>query len=333
MESFVLAHAAPDARVWAFDLDWTLIKPASGKVFPAHWRDWKWWHPSVPETLRALKGQLVICTNQRGLLMASRKITPDEFRSRMEEIEAALGRPVTWLVALDKWHKPDTALWFEAVRSGAILRDADITYVGDAGGRCKLTKVDEKGKERVVRKADHSYSDLHFAHRLKADFHFPEAFFLGVASEVPPPVLGAMRVPDVAGAGVVVMVGSPGSTKSTMARRIADKYGHLHLEQDQLGKRKLEKAADAALQQGQSIVVDATHRTRAHRARWAEVAAQHGCSCVVVWMRCEKSLAKYLNELRDKAGGRVAPVALHTYYKRLEEPDDSALICDVRISV
>ncbi len=57
-------------QVAAFDLDGTLIRTKSGKKFPLSTADWTWWHPCVPEKLRALHRdgfRLVIFTNQGGI--------------------------------------------------------------------------------------------------------------------------------------------------------------------------------------------------------------------------------------------------------------------------
>ena len=35
-----------------FDLDYTLIKPKSGKKFPVDKNDWEWMYPNVPNKLR-----------------------------------------------------------------------------------------------------------------------------------------------------------------------------------------------------------------------------------------------------------------------------------------
>lgn len=41
-------------KIAAFDLDSTLITPASGKRHAGDAGDWKWWHHSVPSRLRQL---------------------------------------------------------------------------------------------------------------------------------------------------------------------------------------------------------------------------------------------------------------------------------------
>lgn len=41
-------------KVAAFDFDSTLVETASGKKFASDAQDWKWWHASVPTTLRRL---------------------------------------------------------------------------------------------------------------------------------------------------------------------------------------------------------------------------------------------------------------------------------------
>jgi len=42
------------SKVAAFDFDSTLIATASGKKFASDANDWKWWHTSVPTTLKKM---------------------------------------------------------------------------------------------------------------------------------------------------------------------------------------------------------------------------------------------------------------------------------------
>ena len=51
-----------------FDLDYTLIKPKSGKKFPIDKNDWEWMYPNVPKKLKDYyekKYTIVIFSNQK----------------------------------------------------------------------------------------------------------------------------------------------------------------------------------------------------------------------------------------------------------------------------
>lgn len=112
---------------------------------------------------------------------------------------------------------------------------------------------------------------------------------------------------------LVVMVGPPGSGKTTWARRYG--RGAVHVSQDGLIDaitpdgfdhvyrpvyREAEDAvAHAALQAGHTVIVDRTNRTRAHRERWLEIARKESSPAVAVVMTTPEALCRERNAKRD----------------------------------
>jgi predicted kinase len=104
--------------------------------------------------------------------------------------------------------------------------------------------------------------------------------------------------PPLRTACLVVLVGAPGSGKSTWARRNAG--GAVVIGQDELidaitpegfdhAYRPVYAAAEeaiarAALREGHTVIVDRTNRTRAHRQRWLDLAQEAGSPAVAVLM-------------------------------------------------
>ncbi|HWF47952.1 MAG TPA: ATP-binding protein [Bryobacteraceae bacterium] len=121
------------------------------------------------------------------------------------------------------------------------------------------------------------------------------------------------RNPPIGIACLVVLVGPPGSGKSTWARR--NGRGAIHVSQDGLIDaispdgfehvyRPIYAAAEealarAALQSGHTVIVDRTNRTRAHRGRWLEIAREAGCPAVAVVMTASAVLCRSRNRERD----------------------------------
>jgi predicted kinase len=119
--------------------------------------------------------------------------------------------------------------------------------------------------------------------------------------------------PPIGIACLVVLVGPPGSGKSTWARR--NGRGAIHVSQDGLIDaispdgfehvyRPIYAAAEdalarAALQSGHTVIVDRTNRTREHRRRWLEIARDAGCPAVAVVMTASAVLCRSRNRERD----------------------------------
>ena len=114
---------------------------------------------------------------------------------------------------------------------------------------------------------------------------------------------------------LIVLVGPPGSGKTTWARRNGD--GVVHVSQDDLiyaitptgfdhayrpvYQAAEEAAARAALRAGHTVIVDRTNRTRTHRRRWLELSCQESRPAIAVVMSTSKELCRERNSKRDAA--------------------------------
>ena len=112
---------------------------------------------------------------------------------------------------------------------------------------------------------------------------------------------------------LIVLVGPPGSGKSTWARE--NGAGAVHVSQDGLidaitpdGFEHVyrpiyaaaeEAVARAALEFGHTVIVDRTNRTRAHRLRWLAVAREAARPAVAVAMMASDQLCRERNRRRE----------------------------------
>ena len=120
--------------------------------------------------------------------------------------------------------------------------------------------------------------------------------------------------PPIGIACLVVLVGAPGSGKSTWAHR--NGRGAIHVSQDGLIDaispdgfehvyRPIYAAAEdavarAALADGHVVIVDRTNRTREHRRRWLDIAREAACPAVAVVMTAPAPLCRSRNRERPE---------------------------------
>lgn len=158
---------------------------------------------------------------------------------------------MTFLAAIggasDKYRKPNPLMWrhfCDELNGKLEVNLRESFYCGDAAGR-SATKTSKK---------DHSADDKIFAHAIGLNFQTPESFFLGetllqkssgesaASSLMQPGRTAFSQVVDSAPAAassnvscrpqeVIVMVGGPGSGKSTYATTKLKEYKLVNCEQ------------------------------------------------------------------------------------------------------
>lgn len=146
-----------------FDLDGTIIKTKSGKIFPENENDWEFCK-NVIEKLKMISKthQVVIFTNQYGLSLGIVKL--GNFAFKLEKISKQLDISLLWMISTkkDNYRKPNIGMW-EMVKKILPNAKKELSfYVGDAAGR----------------ENDFSDSDKEFANNIGILFYLPEFFFL-----------------------------------------------------------------------------------------------------------------------------------------------------------
>ncbi|KAJ5760149.1 hypothetical protein N7520_007305 [Penicillium odoratum] len=326
-------------RVAAFDLDSTLIKTASGNVFPRSADDWKWWEGNTTSILKDLHSQgyqLVIFSNQKKISI-QKEIKAGKadskslamFKEKLTAIMTALNIPISVYAATedDNYRKPRTDMWKEFVDdydlNVAGIDKGNSIFVGDAAGRPK----------------DHSSSDLGFAANVGLPFKTPEAYFRGVPEEpltIFDPTVYAKAEPSEPlpiftrknPLELVIFCGSPASGKSTYFRNNLEPLGYERVNQDILKTRpKCLKVAREYLEAKKSVAVDNTNADPETRLVWITLAKELGVPIRCVHLLSPPEICRHNNavragnkEMNPEARTSLPGIAFGDFGRRYKEP-------------
>lgn len=282
-------------KIAGFDLDGTIIKTKSGKK-----KDWVYAFDNVIQKLQEIKNkgfQIVIISNQKNL-----KNIPD-FEYKLNNVFANIDIDAIFIANKDNYFRKPYPGFYKFV-------SLDF-YVGDAAGR----------------PGDHSYTDAAFAVNAGVQFFTPEHFFLGEKNyynlKIPEIHVKQFKIPKIIDKTVIMMVGRPGSGKSTIAKYIQKKTSGLIFSND-LSKNAFNEYLNALEKHDKIIIIDNTNPSKKTRQQWLEPAYQKGYLTIIIWVDIPDEVSRYLNKYRYYTTGekRIPDIAFNVYNKKFKEPTE-----------
>jgi len=322
------------AKIAAFDLDWCIIKTASGKVFPVDHKDWEiMWPGKILPKLKQLNDtgyKLVFLTNQTGI--ARKKLAVADWQEKCSAIVKSLALPVQVIASpnYSLTRKPSPGMWYGLERyfnNDVTIDMGSSFYVGDAAGR----PVNWAPKK----KKDFSSSDRALAHNLNLPFHTPEEYFLGESSvtmnwssfstaelDLTRPMLSGGAKLMSGQQEMVIMVGFPASGKSTFSRNQLSAYTRINRD-ELISWEKCKAACFMALKKGESVVVDNTNPDLASRERYLALAKEAQVPVRCFKMSTTMSHAQHNNRFRmftNPGKVEVQGVVYNTFKSKFVEP-------------
>lgn len=325
--SYKLAHD----KIAAFDLDGTIIKTISGKTFPMSFDDWQYTFSEVPKTLQTLHNQgyqLVLITNQAGISTGQTDLA--SFKEKLKQIIHSLNLPIQVFISSEKneFRKPMPNIWEFFKKCNQFKHQLSGFYCGDAAGRIK----------GYNRKKDFNITDRYFAHNIGISFLTPEEIFINSkpflyedpyetqitlnkyypSEQYPMPK-------NYCDPHLIIMVGSPASGKTRLSQHIFSH--HIHLNNDIIkNSQQLKKKFNESLEKCQNIVIDNTNPQKILRQEYIQNAKIKGYKIYCYYFDLPKLLTMHLNKMRfliTNGQKKVPEIAIHTYFKKLQIPDQN----------
>ena len=304
--------------IGGFDIDWTIIRPKSGKKMPKNKDDWMLMYENVPARLTELSKeyQLVFITNQKGLKTKEKQ---DDFIEKINNIQILLNIPLIVLISLkDGWYrKPFTGLYNVILDYLDRKQNKKDFYCGDAAGREK----------------DFANTDFGFAYNSRIIYFVPEQIFLGKEEEItitrPESLIkyigesNKITIPKEKKL-CILMCGYQGSGKSSLSKSL----GIERISNDIQGSlAKTKKKAKSLMDKEQSFIIDNVNHTRLRRKMWIDMAREKSYKTMIIWVDNNIEFCYYMNQLRcelSKGEIKIIPkVAYSTTRKYFEEPKES----------
>lgn len=274
-------------KLAVFDFDGTLVRPKEGRRFPKDQNDWEWLRPSVPDKLRQYakeKYRLVIVTDQSKLWKVE----------MIKDVIKELKLPITVIIGMEKTMQKPNPLLFKGEFPSF---EAESFFVGDAAGR----------------PGDWADRDIQFAKNAGLTFFTPEEMF--DKPKVPFPTISIPNHKE-----VIIMIGYPGSGKSTMVKEQLEPKGYVRIDGDSL-KTGAKMIKEAEKHPDSSIVFDATNATHERREYYIKFAKKMNLPVRCIWVTTpiEEALER-VKERERQTGIHIPNIALYRYRKVFEEP-------------
>jgi bifunctional polynucleotide phosphatase/kinase len=325
-------------KVAFFDLDYTLIKPKSGRKFPKDKDDYIYMYENVIESLNEYildKYMICIISNQNGLLKEDKKEKFEDIIYKLNHIFKDIQDKNSLCIFLacgeNYYRKPHTGAFhfYESFYETKINKKSSF-FCGDALGR----------------KDDFSASDYYFALNCGLKCYSPETMFENNSSKKVEYNMNIKRnfleeaisnkrkksfenlvneINNIQGQKLIIMNGSMASGKSTFASYMNDNYNYIAFQSDILGI-KLKRNVENFLKININVIVDATNITKVHRKIYIDLAKKinKDIQIICVYIPYNEELIHHLQHYRiEKSRGLMSvlpEIALRVYKSKYEKP-------------
>tara|TARA_B110000259_G_C14029141_1_gene405978 strand:+ start:2679 stop:3695 length:1017 start_codon:yes stop_codon:yes gene_type:complete len=272
-----------------FDYDWTLVKPKSNGTFSKNENDWAWLTKNVPIVIKEYykKGYSInIISNQRRNYVMKEK-----------EISNALNTlniPVCYIIANDNINAKPNINMFHILTNNKKWESKKSFYVGDALGR----------------QGDWSDVDKKFAENIGIKYYSPDELFSIKESNY-------IDIKESNSQEIIVMVGYPGSGKSTIANKYNKEKYKVISGDEFITSKKMIKESEKYLSNGYSVIYDSTNPTKLKRKEFIDIATKYKIDVICINVKTDIVESIFRNNKRDKV---IPKITYYVFRKKYEEP-------------
>lgn len=236
----------------------------------------------------------------------------------------------------DSFRKPVTGLWQlmkedlkEEFKIDKLTISNKSFYVGDASGRSKPSYY-KKIFSPTSKVGDHSDTDRKFALNIGIKFMTPEQYYRDAKEEpyelsgfnpfefeLPKKVKKIKFTPREK--EMIILIGYPGSGKSTYLKNVLVPAGYKVVCQDKCGsKKKCTDLTESFLEKNKNVVIDALNYDLASRKMYIDLAKEYKYKhirCII--MDTDIEFAKHMNYTRHVySRAKLVPEIVYNMYKK-----------------
>jgi len=353
-------------KIAGFDIDGTIIKTKSGKVFPINERDWIFLYDNIKEKIEEIPKEysVLFITNQSKLYskIGFNEKLYEELKNKFENIIKEINRDITIFITAGSnsiYRKPYIKLFEDYIKE---YDKKESYYVGDAAGREK----------------DFSDSDRNFAYNLGIKFYTPEQYFLNQYEDIDYIKYNNKELIDIINfinktniiistqkknnskiiknifknenelinfickdkkeQEVILMCGYQGCGKSTLSNLISSTFNNYKIINLDILKTKSKafKLIDTYLNQGFSLIIDNTNPSKENRFSYINKVKEFNNNITI---RCIKfsmniHLSKHLNHFRfitNQCPILIPDIAYNMFNKFYSNPEFNENIDEIII--
>lgn len=318
-------------KLACFDLDGTLIKTKSNKKFAVDENDWEFLSINVLNKLNQLHNNgfcIIIITNQAGL---TNKDKINIWKNKLGNIISKICLPIQLFASISYgiYRKPLPTFMmgvYQKLKNMKLELSTQSFYCGDACGR----------------PSDHSDCDLKFALNTGLMFITPNEFFNEETVPIPKIVYPAFDeiiklsksniVFQPQNNEIILMVGFPGSGKSTFVNDVLLPLDYVRINRDTLKTmtRCLNEVKKNLIDQKCVVIDNINHDVKA-REKYIKLAQEYGYDirCIIIDVSLDLAMHNSMYRLLKNEAQYIPGIVYRMYTKKYVHPSTTEGIKEV----